>query len=213
MSAFCHIKRKEVSILENPIESFKSITTLEPNKIYTTKSALGYFRTIKSTLENIASHLIEAKTGFGACTPGNMEFYFQLSKNIDVMENFFTDTNKNDRNKVEKILDIKNILIPFDTIKTMMLGSDKDLRQDAYQLFIRATDLYSDNEIQEFVSLLNEDETKNIARILNAEGYLIGKREKKLTNTSIGYYVNEKMKLFQKRKATSKEYIDDEEAR
>lgn len=196
--------------MENPIESFKSITTLESNKTHTTKLALGYFRTIKSTLEDIAVHLVEAKTGEPVPIPGNMEFYFQLSENIDVVENFLQTTNKNDRNSVEKILDINNILIPFDTIKTMMLGSYKNLREDAYQLFIRTADLYSDNEIQEFVSLLNKSETKNIARILNAEGYLI---DKKLTNTSMRYYINERMKLFKERKTTSKEYIDDEEAR
>ena len=194
--------------MENPIEILKSITTLESNETYTTELALEYFKTINFILHTIGNHLIEATTGDDAMTPENMRFSFQLSKNIDDIENFLEMTNKNDRNSVKNVLGIKNILIRFDTIKQMMLGTDKKLRADGYQLFLRTANLYSDEEVQQFVSLLNDNEVNNIVGILNAERYLI---EKELTNTPMQYYIIQRTKLLQERKISSAKYTNNDE--
>ncbi len=182
--------------MKNPITTFKAITALKEKNTYTTNSAIGYFRTKQHVLDTIADDIIETETDAPTLTPGNLEKSMSMFQNISSLEKFLETTNKNNKDQAEKIIDIEDILIKFEIIKRMMLHTNEKLRADGYQLFIRTAELYSSEEIQEFVSWLNEHETYNIVGMLNAENYLI---DKQLTGTPMQYYINEKMKLLQQR--------------
>lgn len=192
-------------MLENPITIFNSIAGLEGKKIYVTDEAMGYFKTIRTELDNISMDLVEEETRTGALTPRNFDWCMEFYETINQLEKFLENANKNDRKSADKVIGLKNILIKFDFIKKMMLSSNPKLRKDAYELFINTGNSYSEEEISEFVGWLDENETYNIYEIIHvAEKTII---DKQLTNTPIHHYIDEKMKRLQQNQITAKNSI------
>ena len=177
--------------LGNDIKLFKySNTDLDSSTIYVTDNAITYFCEIRDSLDKIASDLILAETGEPALSPSTLELTIQLYDNINTMENFLRTANKNDINSAKKILSTKDILIKFETIKKLMLGPDGEIRNDAVKLFVKTGNLYSSEEMEEFVNLLNETELRFVMQIVNQEKTLI---EKRITNTPIHFLANQRI--------------------
>lgn len=194
--------------MENPIVIFDSITSLEENKsrIYVTDSAKGYFAEIKDILHVIAQCLTEKITGSPAIAPLGLEVYSQIADNIDRMETFLQTANKNSRDSVDKICDVKNVMVKFNFIKKLMQDSNAELREMGCQLFIRAPYLYTNEETREFVSLLDESQIENIIRIRAAARTVVNRE---LPNPSLDYYINERKNMSHKKYSNGVSYEED----
>lgn len=194
--------------MENPIVVFDSITSLEENKsrIYVTDSAKGYFAEIEDILDVIAQCLTEEITGSRAIAPLGIEVYSQIKDNINRMKTFLQTANKNSRDSVDKICDVKNVMVKFNFIKDLMQHSNAELREMGCQLFIRAPHLYTNVETREFVSLLDESQIENIIRIRAATRTAINKE---LPNPSLDYYINERKNMSHKKYSNGVSYEED----
>lgn len=175
--------------MENPIVIFNSVSSLEKNKdrIYVTDSAKYYFKEIQDILQVIAQCLAEEITGSQfMTTEWSLSVNLQFADNIKRMEAFLETANKNSRDNVDKICDIKDVMIKFNIIKNLMQDSNAELREMGCQLFMRAPYLYTKDETREFVNLLDESQIENIMRIRNAARTALNRE---LPNPSLDYYI------------------------
>lgn len=180
--------------MENSLEIFKeSITEIDKNMVYVTDEAIECFSLIKDVIESIAFDLSTLSTGSLPFTPDNLKLPIQITESINSLEDFLKSANRNSSKKVNRVIDARNILIRFDKIKKLMNNPNTNefFREDAIQFFIRVGNLYPEEQIREFIGLLDEEELQYILQIVEQERTLI---EKPLTNSLIHILASQRMK-------------------
>lgn len=180
--------------MENSIVIFKnSITELDKDTVYVTDEALGIFLEIRAVLESIADDLSTLLTGTLPFTPENLEISMQLARSISNLEDFLRIANRNSAESASRIIDVKDILVRFGGIRGLMIhpSTNRHFRSDAIQLFIKIGNLYPEEQIREFIGLLDEEELQYILQIVAQEKTLI---EKPLTNSLIHILASQRMR-------------------
>ena len=121
-------------------------------------------------------------------TPSEEEKRDKLAERLNEVKQFLMVANRNNREQCERIVDVKNILMPINFLKKLMMSQHKNT---AYTIFMKFVDLYSDNEISEIVDILDEAELNNILKTIKYERkYLV---DKPLANTSLEYLCKKRL--------------------
>lgn len=177
----------DLTILEFSID--KSNDKL--NQTYVTKSALSYFDSIEGDLEQIANDIYKMQTG------ENLELVpvigidaRKITKKMDELREAMIHCHHNNSRNAKYIIDVNNILIEFRHIRALMLNGNEETRNDGVMLFTKTAFLYSEDEQEEFVSMLNADELDYIMKIAKQERTIM---EKVVTKSKMFGFAKAKM--------------------
>lgn len=178
----------DLTILEFSID--KSNDKL--NQTYVTKSALSYFDSIEHDLYQIANDIYKVQTGENLeLVQGIAEDAMKIRNKMEKLREVMEHCNHNNSKNAKYIIEVKNILIEFRYIKTLMLNGNEETRNDGVILFTKTAFLYSEDEQEEFVSMLNADELDYIMQIAKQERTIM---EKVVTKSKMFEFVRAKMK-------------------
>ena len=116
----------------------------------------------------------------------------RITNKIDELRKVMEQCNHNNSKNAKCIIGAKDILIKFKYIKALMLNGDEETRNDGVLLFTKTAFLYSEEEQEEFVRMLNADELNYIRKIAKQERTIM---EKVVTKSKM--YISAKDKMEQ----------------
>ena len=161
-----------------------SVFKLPSNKIaqvYVTREAINYYNLIKDDIYEIVGDIYKAQTGNDlSLAPSTCEDYQRITRTIEQLKDMILQCNNNDPKSANAVISLKDILIKFKHIKSLMTNGDVTLRKDGIALFTKFAPLYSEKEQEEFARMLNKEEMDYIIQIGEQEKTLI---EKNVTNS------------------------------
>lgn len=162
------------------------------NQTYVTEDALSYFDSIEHDLYQIANDIYKVQTGKDlSLTPDTAGEAMRIMDKIDELREVMRHCNHNNSQNAKCVIGVKDILIKFKYIKALMLNGDEETRNGGVILFTKTAFLYSEDEQEEFVSMLNADELDYIMQIAKQERTIM---EKVVTKSKMFEFVRAKMK-------------------
>lgn len=179
----------------NELSIFKGFNISKLSETYVTNGALSYFHIIEKYIDKIAKDIYKNQTGNKlGLNPRTLQLSMKIQEVIDEYEQHMSECNKNDPNEAKSVINLKDVLVKFDYIKDLILKSDdENLREDGVILFTVTCPMYSEEEQEEFVNMLDENELRYIMQIVYQEKTLL---EKLITNSKMYRLAIEKLNKF-----------------